>query len=62
MPWVPPEKVNRVELRDFPGLVTRSDPGDVADGASRDQVNLTSQRPGELRLRPGYLPLTFQED
>ncbi len=62
MPWTPIEQVKKVQARDFPGLATRADPDDLADGAGRDQVNLTCIRPGELRSRAGYKKLTFEED
>lgn len=62
MPYSPPEEVPRVEAKDFPGLATRADPDDLADGAGRDQVNVSSHRPGELRTRPGYLQVTFEEN
>lgn len=62
MPWVPPDQTQKIEARDFPGLATRVDPNDLADGAGRDQVNVTSHRMGELRSRPGFLRVTFEED
>lgn len=62
MPWANTEQVPKVEAKDFPGLATRADPDDLADGSSRDQVNVTSHRAGELRSRPGYLKVTFEQE
>ncbi len=62
MPWTPPQEAKQVSARDFPGLATSADPDDLAVGAARDQVNVTSHRPGELRSRPGYVKVTFEEE
>ncbi len=51
-----------VKIRDFPGLGTRIDPNDLSTGAAREQTNVQSHRPGELRVRPGTRQLTFEED
>lgn len=56
-----PAKVS-VEIRDFPGLVTRIDPDDLTPGAGREQLNVQSHHPSQLRVRPGYRPLSFEED
>lgn len=61
MPWTAPQEAPKVEAKDFPGLSTRADPDDLADGAGRDQVNMSSHRQGELRSRPGYQRVTFEE-
>ena len=62
MPWVAPEKASKARATDFPGLASRIDPDDLPDGAAREQVNLTSHRPGVLATRPGFLAVTFEED
>ena len=61
MTWTPPEQAPGATASDFPGLATRADPDDLADGAGRDQVNVTSHRQGELRSRSGYVKLSFEE-
>lgn len=53
---------DRVQIRDFNGLVTKADPNDLGDGAASVQINAMSTRPGELRVRPGYRVLTFEEE
>jgi hypothetical protein len=50
-----------VELKDFPGLVTKADPDDEAPGAARVQTNVTSQTPGQLRVRGGLRQVLFEE-
>lgn len=64
MPRVPnvgPTKRPRgqVAIRDFPGLMTNVDPLDIPDGSAREQSNLVSSKPGELRVRPGATLVTF---
>ncbi len=54
----PPESV---EIKDFSGLMTRADPDDLPPGAAQVQTNLTSSRPGELRVRPGLRQVSFDE-
>ena len=51
-----------VAITDFPGLATKPDPDDLAPGAAQAQVNVMSNRQGELRVRPGYRPLTFEDN
>lgn len=51
-----------VEIRDFPGLATKPDPDDITPGSSREQTNVQSHHPGELRVRPGVAKLTFEEE
>lgn len=48
------------KVGDFLGMVVNADPHDLAPGASPKQVNVTNQRPGELRVRGGYKELTFE--
>lgn len=49
------------EDRDFPGLITNSDPHDLPQGAGVDQVNITCIRPAVLTVRPGFRVVTFEE-
>ena len=55
-----PQK-DTVPIRDFPGLATKPDPDDLPPGGAVIQVNIMSSRPGQLRVRPGYRPLKFEE-
>lgn len=57
MPDLP---ASSVEIRDFPGLVLDTDPHDTPPGASRDQVNVTCEKAGELVSRQGYQPVSFE--
>lgn len=50
-----------VDARDFPGMMTNVDPLDIPEGAARVQVNLTSDRPGELAVRPGAKQVAFED-
>jgi hypothetical protein len=56
------ESKKSVEIRDFPGLASDADPHDVAPGAAEVQVNVTGERPGTLRGRPGLKRVVFDED
>lgn len=49
---------------DFPGLLgnTGTDAPQDQPGAARDQVNLTCQRPGEIRARPGHRPVAYDRE
>jgi hypothetical protein len=49
-----------VSIRDFPGYEPNSDPHDLKPGVSVSQVNATSSRPGELRVRLGTKALKFE--
>lgn len=51
-----------VQIRDFPGLMTKPDPDDVDPGAAVEQTNAQSHHPGELRVRPGVERLNFEEE
>lgn len=53
--------VDRVEVRDFPGLILNMDPDDLPAGASRVQVNAGSHKPAELEVRPGYRVVRFED-
>lgn len=50
-----------VVMRDFPGLATNIDPHDLTPGSAQVQVNVTSNRPGELRTREGWRRVKFDE-
>ena len=52
-------EIARVEIRDWPGLVTHADRQDIAPGSGRIQVNLQSDRPGALRVRRGLSLVQF---
>ena len=52
----------RVEMVDFPGIVTAVDPRDMPPGAALEQVNMQSSKIGQLETRPGFRPVTFDED
>lgn len=51
-----------LEIGDFPGLVTNADGGGVPPGAAEEQINLMSNRVGELTSRPGLLLVTFEDE
>lgn len=53
--------LDRVEMKDFPGLVLNLDPNDLQPGAAREQVNVTSARPAALEVRPGYRFVQFED-
>jgi len=53
---------SRVNVRDFPGLIVNIDPNDLPPGAGRIQRNATSVRPAELRARPGFKEVTFDQE
>lgn len=48
------------EIRDFPGLVLKTDLHDLQEGATNLQVNCTSSEQGVLQSRNGYSLLTFE--
>lgn len=51
----------KVDMKDFAGLVTNIDPADVRPGTAREQTNLTSARPAELNVRPGFLIVRYED-
>lgn len=53
--------LDRVEIRDFPGLVLNIDPTDLKAGAAEEQVNITSSRPATLEVRPGFRVVRFED-
>lgn len=50
----------RVVIRDFVGFIPNADPHDIKPGAATEQINTTSMRPGELRVRLGAQVLKFE--
>lgn len=60
-PQVAPASTNKVIIRDFPGLLANIDPHDQPPGGAQVQVNASIERPGEMRARRGYRPLTFDD-
>lgn len=57
-PNTPPR---RLILRDFPGYRSNQDPHDLTPGMAMSQINAMSMRIGELRVRPGYRVVYFEE-
>ncbi len=55
------KEVAKVVVRDFGGLRTNRDPDDVDPGESRQQVNVSAERQGELRPRQGYSRVKFEQ-
>lgn len=53
---------SRAVINDFPGQVTNADPRDLPAGAAEEQTNAVSDTIGELRVRLGMRPVTFEED
>ena len=49
-------------IADFPGLQENVDPIDQPQGASEAQVNACSIRIGELTIRHGLRPVTFETE
>ncbi len=52
---------SRVLIRDFGGFVPNSDPHDVEPGVATQQVNATSVKRGELRVRLGHRVVKFDQ-
>lgn len=57
-----PVEGDKVEHRTFRGMVSYSDPRDDREGAAQLQVNAACLRAGELTVRRGLRPLTFDVD
>ncbi len=47
------------DIKDFSGLYLLEDPIDLPPGAAQDQVNAKSDQQGQLTVRGGYLPVSF---
>lgn len=56
------EDAQKVDFRDFTGLVLEGDPHDIPEGAGREQVNIQSGDLGSLRTRNGYRVVIFEDD
>jgi len=54
------QRIARLEIRDFPGLVNTQDPDDLPLGAAQEQVNVGSGKTGELTVRRGYVEVRFE--
>ncbi len=57
---MPKEDKKSALVVDFDGLYLNADPLDLPAGAARDQVNVQSRVPGELRARGGYRVVSFE--
>ena len=55
----PNRPTNRLVMKDFPGYQPNVDPHDLPPGVAVKQVNAMSLRPGELRVRPGFVVVQF---
>jgi hypothetical protein len=51
--------IDIIKIKDFGGFMPNSDPHDVPPGVAISQVNATSVRPGELRVRLGFAVVRF---
>ena len=49
-----------IDLRTFNGMSLHIDPEDLGDGAAEEQVNITSDKVGQLTVRGGYREVTFE--
>lgn len=54
------EKV--AEIQEFAGLITAVDPFDVGAAGATALTNLTCSRTAMLQTRPGYIPVTFEDE
>lgn len=50
----------RAVIKDFAGFMPNTDPHDIQPGAATEQINSTSTRQGELRVRLGTQVLQFE--
>lgn len=51
-----------VQIRKFAGLVLKTDIHDLPPGAAQKQINVRSDRPGELNVRRGMRLVLFDDD
>jgi hypothetical protein len=58
----PKRPAARVQIADFGGFEPNSDPHDLAPGVATHQINATSVKRGELRVRQGYRVVQFEGD
>ena len=57
-----PQSRQFLELDDFPGLMTNLDGASTPPAAAAVMTNLTPNRVGEMTSRPGYVPVTFEDE
>lgn len=57
----PKKPLSKVTIRDFPGYRPNTDPHDLPPGVAIVQINAMSWRPGELRVRPGFKAVQFDD-
>ena len=55
----PNKPTGRLIIRDFPGYRPNEDAHDLPPGVAVTQINAMSLRPGELRVRPGFTVVQF---
>lgn len=55
----PKAATSKIVIKDFPGYAPNADPHDLPPGSAVKQVNAMSWKPGELRIRLGYVPVNF---
>lgn len=55
----PNKPTHRLVMKDFPGYTPNVDPHDLPPGVAVTQINAMSLKPGELRVRPGFTVVQF---
>jgi hypothetical protein len=55
------ERPGKIEIDQFSGLVTSTDPFNLPEGSAQDMVNLVGTDEGSLTVRNGYKPVRFEE-
>lgn len=55
----PTQAPGQVMIREFKGFQPNADPHDLEPGVSIRQVNVSAQRPGELRVRAGFATIRY---
>lgn len=55
----PNKPTHRLVMKDFPGYTPNVDPHDLPPGVAVTQINAMSLKPGELRVRPGFAVVQF---
>lgn len=58
---MPEREADSVLIRDWPGLIANGDSLGAPLGAGHLQVNLQSERPGEMRVRRGISLVRFDD-
>jgi len=59
---VKPPILDILKVRDFNGIITDADTGDLPPGAAQWSTNVSSRDPGSLKVRDGLLEVTFDGD